>query len=348
MILTSRSTRSFIPLSIMRHHRNHHGHLSRLTPLPRCHPPPSPPAASITPPLVTTYTTAGTTTTAAAATAVVGLWVADWPPPPRGCLPPNNHRGGGRTTVQPPQPHLVVSGCDGATPSEASGLYVVVGIDIPDGMLMPDAVERLKQVASLERSNVRLRGTMMMEIERADRMRFRRLETFALRRLEHDYHSFWYDPEAIKELVNRRVEEALATYEATRAANALEAENQSQNGTDDDNGNVGNGNGKNGNSGNGNQNKNDRGARLVAQECTYQDFIKCQPLNFKGTKGVVSALTWWNSHKRTVGTDAAFAMSWRELMKLMAEVYSPRNEIQKMESVLWSLTVKNNDLATYT
>nr|GEV53533.1 hypothetical protein [Tanacetum cinerariifolium] len=33
-----------------------------------------------------------------------------------GCLPPNHHRGGGRTTVQPPQPHLVVSSCDGATP----------------------------------------------------------------------------------------------------------------------------------------------------------------------------------------------------------------------------------------
>nr|GFD32807.1 hypothetical protein [Tanacetum cinerariifolium] len=33
----------------------------------------------------------------------------------------------------------------------------------------------------------------------------------------------------IEELVNRRVEEALASYEATRAVNALEAENQSQN-----------------------------------------------------------------------------------------------------------------------
>ncbi|GJU31143.1 putative reverse transcriptase domain-containing protein [Tanacetum coccineum] len=111
------------------------------------------------------------------------------------------------------------------------------------------------------------------------------------------------------------------------------------------------------------------------------DFMKCQPLNFKGTEGVVglirwfekmetvfhisncpeksqvkyatctllnSALTWWNSHKRTIGTEAAFAMSWRELMKLMTEVYCPRNEIQKMETELWNLTVKNNDLTAYT
>ncbi|GJW25956.1 hypothetical protein Tco_0039767 [Tanacetum coccineum] len=59
-------------------------------------------------------------------------------------------------------------------------------------------------------------------------------------------------PEAIEELVNRRMEEALAAYEATRAANALEAENQSQNGSDDDNGNGSNGNGGNGNGENGN------------------------------------------------------------------------------------------------
>ncbi|GKE17656.1 hypothetical protein Tco_1425233 [Tanacetum coccineum] len=38
---------------------------------------------------------------------------------------------------------------------------------------------------------------------------------------------------------------ALAAHKATRAANALEAENQSQNGSDGDNGNGGNGDGEN-------------------------------------------------------------------------------------------------------
>ncbi|GKA80229.1 reverse transcriptase domain-containing protein, partial [Tanacetum coccineum] len=175
-------------------------------------------------------------------------------------------------------------------------------------------------------------------------------------------------------------------HKVTRAANALEAENQSQNDSDGDNRNGGNGdgengNGENGNGGNGNPNENGRSDRPVARECTYQDFMKCQPLNFKGTEGVVnlirwfekmktvfhinnfleksqvkyatctllnSALTWWNSHKRTIGTEAAFAMSWRELMKLMTEVYCPRNEIQNMESEVWNLTMKNNDLAAYT
>ncbi|GJS15356.1 hypothetical protein Tco_0409828 [Tanacetum coccineum] len=95
-------------------------------------------------------------------------------------------------------------------------------------------------------------------------------------------------PEGIEELVNRRVEEALAAYEEARAANALEAENKSQNGSDGDNGNGGNGN-----DGNGNPNENGRGDRPIARECTYQDFMKCQPLNFKGTKGVVGLIRWF-------------------------------------------------------
>ncbi|GKC56662.1 reverse transcriptase domain-containing protein [Tanacetum coccineum] len=178
-------------------------------------------------------------------------------------------------------------------------------------------------------------------------------------------------PEVIEELVNRRVEEALAAHEVTRAANALETENQSQNSSDGDsrNGDGGNRNGRN------------KNPDPVARECTYQDFMKCQPLNFKGTEGVVGlirwfekmeivfhisncpeksqvkyatctlldgALTWWNSHKRTIGTEAAFSMSWRELMKQMTEVYCPRNKIQKMETELWNLTIKNNDLTAYT
>ncbi|GJX54422.1 reverse transcriptase domain-containing protein [Tanacetum coccineum] len=194
---------------------------------------------------------------------------------------------------------------------------------------------------------------------------------------------------AIEELINQRVVELLATYEANCSVD-LAVENQSQNGDDGNNGNGGgngdrngrgNGNGNRGGNGNRTPNRNDRGSMPVIHECTYQDFMKCQPLNFKGTEGVVglirwfekmeivfhisncrekyqvkyatctllsSALTWWNSHKRTIGTDVAFAMSWRKLMKLMAEVYCPRNEIQKMESEMWNLTVKNNDLAAYT
>ncbi|GJX52858.1 hypothetical protein Tco_0281227 [Tanacetum coccineum] len=29
-----------------------------------------------------------------------------------------------------------------------------------------------------------------------------------------------------------------------------------------------------------------------------------------------SALTWWNSHKRTIGVDATYAMNWAGLMRV--------------------------------
>ncbi|GJU66234.1 putative reverse transcriptase domain-containing protein [Tanacetum coccineum] len=122
-------------------------------------------------------------------------------------------------------------------------------------------------------------------------------------------------PAAIEEMINRRMTEALETREANRNI-------ELRNGNDEGGNRNDNGNGNEGGNRNGNHNENDRDARPVVQECTYQDFMKCQPLNFKGTEGVVgliSALTWWNLHKRTIGTDAAFSMSWRELMKLMVE-----------------------------
>nr|GFA66994.1 hypothetical protein [Tanacetum cinerariifolium] len=81
-------------------------------------------------------------------------------------------------------------------------------------------------------------------------------------------------------------------------------ENQSQNGSDGKNGNGRNRNGGNrnyvdgnGGNGNGNPNENNRGARPVARECTYQDLMKCQPLNFKGTKGVVGLTRWFEKMK---------------------------------------------------
>ncbi|GKF30389.1 hypothetical protein Tco_0100187, partial [Tanacetum coccineum] len=127
--------------------------------------------------------------------------------------------------------------------------------------------------------------------------------------------------------------------------------------------NGGNGNGGNGENRNRNHGMNYKGFILVARECTFQDFLKCKPHNFSGTEGVVgltcwfekmetvfnisncpskyqvkyatctlqdSALTWWNSHKRTIGVDVAYAMKWDRLIRLMTEVYCLRNEIQKM------------------
>nr|GEX07005.1 putative reverse transcriptase domain-containing protein [Tanacetum cinerariifolium] len=57
-----------------------------------------------------------------------------------------------------------------------------------------------------------------------------------------------------------------------------------------------------------------RKTKRVTRECTYPDFMKCQPLNFK------------------------------DLKKKMTDKYYPRGEMKKLESKLWNLRVKSNDV----
>ncbi|GKA45822.1 putative reverse transcriptase domain-containing protein [Tanacetum coccineum] len=66
-----------------------------------------------------------------------------------------------------------------------------------------------------------------------------------------------------------------------------------------------NGNGNESENGNGNCNETNKNAEelLKFATCTLTD----------------GALTWWNSHVKTVGINAAYEMSWKELMKMMTE-----------------------------
>nr|GFB07263.1 hypothetical protein [Tanacetum cinerariifolium] len=59
------------------------------------------------------------------------------------------------------------------------------------------------------------------------------------------------------------------------------------------------------------------------------------------------ALTWWNSHIRIVGNDAAYMMTWIELKKKMADKYCPRNEMKKIETKFWNLEVQGTDVTRY-
>nr|GEV75000.1 hypothetical protein [Tanacetum cinerariifolium] len=135
------------------------------------------------------------------------------------------------------------------------------------------SVVRSEKISELKRDNVRLRGTLDV---------------------------------AINELIERQVAEALEACDAARNLELFvegggeQEDGNRGNGNGGVNGNGGNGNRGNGNSGgndNGNNNGNSNGNRggngynfgglmPIARECTYQDFLKCQPLNFNGTEGV--------------------------------------------------------------
>ncbi|GJT84617.1 reverse transcriptase domain-containing protein [Tanacetum coccineum] len=118
----------------------------------------------------------------------------------------------------------------------------------------------------------------------------------------------------------------------------------------------------------------------VARECSYKEFMSCQPINFKGTEGAIGlirwferfesvfscsnciedckvkfatgtlteeALSWWNSFAQPIGIEEAYKITWVEFKKLLIKKYCLRTEVQKMEDEFYHLIVKGNDLRTY-
>ncbi|GJV94472.1 putative reverse transcriptase domain-containing protein [Tanacetum coccineum] len=120
---------------------------------------------------------------------------------------------------------------------------------------------------------------------------------------------------------------------------------------------------------------------LVARECTFARFMKCNPDKFHGTEGAVElrrwfektemtfrisecaedkkvkfvvatlqrpALTWWNSKVAILGLDVANQMGWTEMKKLMTAEFCPAEELQRIENELWNLKVKEYNMVAYT
>nr|GEZ21062.1 hypothetical protein [Tanacetum cinerariifolium] len=75
--------------------------------------------------------------------------------------------------------------------------------------------------------------------------------------------------------------------------------------------------------------------------CIVENQIKFSTCTLLG-----SALTWWNSHVKTVGPNVSYAMTWTCLKKKMTDKYCPRGEIKKLEVELWNLKVKGTDVET--
>ncbi|GJV49708.1 reverse transcriptase domain-containing protein [Tanacetum coccineum] len=189
-----------------------------------------------------------------------------------------------------------------------------------------------KRIAELERDNRRLRGTTSVKSQRVDRLQrgmsrmqreLRQMRRLAIFLSSESRQIEGVCREALGYLSNLALRENLTSvillccrkmpntdlegYDRAEFER-VEGENRNRG----NGGNRGNGNGGNGENGNGIRN------RIIVM--IYG--------------GVVGLDSLWNSHKRTIGVEAAYAMNWVELMKLMTEVYCPRNEIQKMETEL--------------
>nr|GEW05895.1 putative reverse transcriptase domain-containing protein [Tanacetum cinerariifolium] len=241
-----------------------------------------------------------------------------------------------------------VRGDSSSSSSTRDGTIRIVGIETTQRQLKADQMiasgERAgmaKSIKSLRLENLKVCALLCIERDHVDSLCLHMSRSHEEFRQIHDNRDdlrrklkrtmtntrFGMTPTVIEEMINQRVAKALEAHEINRNL-GLE-----------------NGNG-NGNGGNGNVVELEMVMVEIGME--MEEAIGLQLVKYATCTLLDSALTWWNSHTRTIGTNDAYALSWRELMKLMTEVYCLRNEIQKMETKLWNLSTKNNNMDNYT
>ncbi|GJV87001.1 hypothetical protein Tco_1530939 [Tanacetum coccineum] len=106
----------------------------------------------------------------------------------------------------------------------------------------------------------------------------------------------------------------------------------------------------------------DQGGAPPIRECTYTDFMKCNPTTFRRNEGAVKICHWFEKTKSifgisecdernkvaTLGLEVANGKPWAEMKTMMKEEFCPPKEIQRMEVELWNLRVKDYNIAAYT
>ncbi|GKD52424.1 putative reverse transcriptase domain-containing protein, partial [Tanacetum coccineum] len=203
---------------------------------------------------------------------------------------------------------------------------------------MSDAMS--ERIGTLEQDNMRLKGMLDVKRQRVDRLRC------SMSTMPTATHSEMTQ-DAINELISKRVAEALEAYDAARNPRTeTKMEDEQQDDNVEVNGNNGNGN----SNGNGNPNVNNEGVVPITREFTYQDFVKCQSLNFKGIEGVVG-LTRWFEKMETVFHISNFPLKYQvkfQELTLLCTKMVPEEEDQ-VEKYIGGLpdNIQENKLKGY-
>ncbi|GKB79345.1 putative reverse transcriptase domain-containing protein [Tanacetum coccineum] len=85
----------------------------------------------------------------------------------------------------------------------------------------------------------------------------------------------------------------------------------------------------------------------LARECTYPDFMKCQPLNVEGTEGVVELTQWFERIETDCWSRCCICNDLDKPEKDNDRQVLPRGEIKKLEVDMWNLKVKGTDVVGY-
>ncbi|GJX53254.1 putative reverse transcriptase domain-containing protein [Tanacetum coccineum] len=83
--------------------------------------------------------------------------------------------------------------------------------------------------------------------------------------------------------------------------------------------------------------------------CEIKEFLVCYLLRNMMVREVLGkALTWWNSHIRTLSCEVGVSMSWNKFKFLMIQEFCHSHEMQKLEYELWKHAMVGAGHAAYT
>nr|GFA08414.1 putative reverse transcriptase domain-containing protein [Tanacetum cinerariifolium] len=205
---------------------------------------------------------------------------------------------------------------DISEPAQEGAIEVIEGVQREKGHRIvgveSEVTALTERVAELERDNRRLRGTASVESQRVDRLQCGMSLAFSDDLSVRNSYLLYFE-NCVMKMPNTRSRASMTHEEVEELV-----------------------------------------ARRVAKEMkAHEAAMNLEPLNEngdeqKGTKGVVRLTHWFKKMETDFNISNCPPKYQAGLMKLMTEVYCPRNEIQKMETELWNMTVKGNDLTAYT
>nr|GFC28074.1 hypothetical protein [Tanacetum cinerariifolium] len=86
----------------------------------------------------------------------------------------------------------------------------------------------------------------------------------------------------------------------------------------------------------------------AARECSYSEFVKCKPLDFKGTKGVIELTRWFEKIESVFSISNCTSSNQVKFATCtLQDDALTWGEIKKIETEMWNLKVKGNDVVAY-
>ncbi|GJR79207.1 reverse transcriptase domain-containing protein [Tanacetum coccineum] len=107
-------------------------------------------------------------------------------------------------------------------------------------------------------------------------------------------------------------------------------------------------NGENNEEGREHGNPRDGGNNNNGNECSYKEFLACQPKEFDDKGGAIAYTRWVEKIESARGRTTAVSMAWDDFKTLLKDEYCPHDEMHRLENEFWNHTMVRAGHTAYT